>query len=353
MLILALMLIYRKELMKVGRKYLILFVIFGVLVVMPMGLSIIINPSSLNRAKSTSFTSNVDFAPFTAKRVEVDRQNKDYIGLAIDNRRAVYVRQVAGGYISHFDPNWLFIKGDQPRHHAPGMGLLYLWEIPFLLIGIYFIIFHDKFDKKSKIFIFTWLLISIIPAAITNDVPHAGRTLNSIPTFQILTAAGLLASYLFLNETVKNKITRYSLFIAFALIVAFNFVYFLNQYFVQQNYFSSKDWQYGWKEAIGYVNSVSNQYERVVVTNVTPLDQSYAFFLFNMKYPPQKYLSQNHDINNHNFEKFEFRNIDWSNDRNMRNTLFVGRPSDFNNEKILKTVKYKNGDDAIKIVVPQ
>jgi 4-amino-4-deoxy-L-arabinose transferase-like glycosyltransferase len=353
LLMLALILIYREDLLKIAKKYLFLFIATGILVILPMALTIIVNPASLNRASSTNFTNDTHFFEKSPTRILLDKENNDYIGLILDNRRLVYVRQIAGGYLSHFDPNWLFIKGDQPRHHAPGMGLLYLWELPFLLIGIYFIIFNKNFEKKSKILLFVWFLIAAIPASITQDVPHAGRTLNSLPTWQIFTAAGLLAAYLFLNEKVKRKFVRYFIFLTFIVIASFNFIYFLNQYFVQQNYFNSKDWQYGWKEAINYVDSVSGKYDRIVITDKTPLDQSYIFFLFNLKYSPKKYLSQQHDINNHNFEKFEFRNIDWGVDHNMKNTLFVGRPSDFNDGQVLKTIKYMDGEDAIKIVVPQ
>lgn len=354
LLIVCLIFIYRKDLIKMSKKYVLLFVCTGLLVVAPMILTIIFTPNSLNRAKVTSIVNDTEFSYNTPYRLEADQKNKDVIGLVIDNRRVVYARQMAGAYLSHFDPNWLFIKGDQERHHAPGMGLMYLWELPFLLLGLYFILFNDKFDKKSKAVLFAWFLISAIPASITREVPHAARTLNFLPTFQIFTAAGILATYIFLNEKLKNKFIKLSVYFVFVLIVLFNFVYFLDQYFVQQNYFNSKDWQYGWKEAVNYINSVSSDYDKVVVTNVTPLDQSYMFFLFNSKYSPGKYLSKNHDVNNHNFSNFEFRNIDWNNDRNLKNTLFVGRSSDFSGEnlEVIKTIKYLDGEDAIKIVRP-
>ena len=77
------------------------------------------------------------------------------------------------------------------------------------------------------------------------------------------------------------------------------------------------------------------------------------FFLFYLKYPPDKYQAIPHDISNHNFDKFEFRKIDWDKDRNLKQTLFVGRPVDFKNGTYpLKTIKYLNGEDAIEIVRP-
>ena len=356
LLMILLVIIYKKELFRINKKYLLSFFAVGLLVALPMLFSIVKNPQSLNRAKSTSFVSDTKFFPHTAKRLMVDRQNNDYVGLVMDNRRVVYARQIIGAYLSHYDLNWLFVTGDLPRHHAPGMGLLYLWELPFLLFGIYCFIFSEKFNKKSKLLLLSWFLLAPIPASISNDVPQAGRTLNFLPTMQIFIAVGLISSISRLSNIryqIANIQIKYLIFTMYFLFLIFNISYYLNQYFVQQNYFYSKDWQYGYENAIEYVNWVKGDYEKVVVSDETPLDQSYMFFLFYLKYPPAKYQMSPHNINNHNFDKFEFRKIDWEKDQNLENTLFVGRPTDFNaSSRLLKTFEYLNGEDAIKIVKP-
>lgn len=271
------------------------------------------------------------------------------MGLVFDNRRTVYVRQSIGAYLSHFNPNWLFIEGDLPRHHAPNMGLLYLWELPFLLIGLYFLIF-GKFSRKTKLFIFSWFLISPIPAAVTNDVPHAVRTLNFLPTYQIFVALGIYSFYVWLRGFVKMAPVRNVIIILGILVALFNFTFFLNQYFSQQNYYYSKDWQYGYEEAVEFVSS--QDYEKIVVSSEVPLDQSYIFFLFYLKYPPEDFQNAKTTVGNHNFDKYEFREIDWKNDQNLENTLFVGRAEDIEGGEILKTINYLNGETAIVIAKP-
>lgn len=347
---LSLIMIFRKELWGIGKKYIVPFFIIGFLVVAPLLISIVMNPESLNRARSTSFIAENKFFSHTPERVSIDKQNNDYLGAIIDNRRVVYLRQSIGAYLSHFNPNWLFIVGDLPRHHAPNMGLLYHFELPFLLMGLYYLIF-GKFSRKTKIFIFSWFFIAPIPAAVTNDVPHAVRTLNFLPTYQIFVGLGIYSFYLWLRSFVKMAPVR-NVIIGFGILIAlFNFMFFLNQYFSQQNYYYSKDWQYGYKEAVEFV-SLQKDYGKIVVSNEVPLDQSYIFFLFYLKYPPQEFQNKNTTVGNHDFDKYEFREIDWKSDQNLKNTLFVGRAEDIEGGEILKKIDYLNGETAILIAKP-
>ena len=144
------------------------------------------NRAALLRVTGTSiFSYQKELLKTDIQKLEHDRLNNDKLGLILDNRRITYAKTIVAGYISHFDPNWLFVKGDIARHHAPNMGLLYLFEFPFLFIGIYGLIF-GKFDKKAKLLIFSWFLIAPIPASITSGVPHAVRTLNFYQHFRSL-----------------------------------------------------------------------------------------------------------------------------------------------------------------------
>src|SRR5205807_1795009 len=100
-----------------------------------------------------------------------------------------------------------------------------------------------NYDKKLKVFILGWFLLAAIPASITQDVPHSVRTMNFLPMYPLLTTLGILGMA---GMLAKKKIFV-NLFVGLLVIVAgFNFLYYLNQYFVQQNYFNALDWQYGY-----------------------------------------------------------------------------------------------------------
>lgn len=349
LLALALVIIYRKELLSKSRKHLILPVIIGFILILPMLFYTVTNKNALQRAQGVSiFSQKTDQLEQNTLRLLADRENKDILGLVLDNRRILFAKEVASGYLSHFDLNWLFINGDISRHHAPHMGLLYIFELPFIFIGIYMLLF-GSFKRQTKLIIFSWLLLAPVPASVTSGVPHAVRALNLLPTWQIFIAIGVIGSILLISKLRFSKVIIFAYFL-FAL---FNFVYYLNQYFVQQNYFTAIDWQYGYEKIISQVEKESLSYKKIVVSNQAPMDQSYMFFLFYLKYPPELYQAVSSSggfRENHSFGKYEFRPIDWKSDQNMPDTLFVGRPSDFGeNAEIINYVDYPNGNRAMEI----
>jgi 4-amino-4-deoxy-L-arabinose transferase-like glycosyltransferase len=347
-----------RQIFAVPRRYLIVALIVGAVVFAPVAIYHLTNEQAFARAQGVSvFADQTSFLRDSAQNLLIDQKRGDILGLLFDNRRVAFLKAVIAGYIVHFDLNWLFIQGDLPRHHAPFMGLLYLWELPFLLIGIYMLVFA-KLERITKIIIFGWMLLSPVPASITSGVPHAVRTLNFLPTFQIFVAFGLLAVFveiLKIKTTIAKINLRYFAFATFFLIILFNFFYYLNQYFVQQNYYTSADWQYGYKEAVEFVEKVGGKYDKIIVTNKPHLDQSYMFFLFFLHYPPHLYQQVSKNASGgfretHSFGKYEFRPIEWNKDR-AKKTLFVGRPEDFPADaKVLKTIYFLNNQPAIKIV---
>ena len=359
-LFLILILIYWRQILKVSRKWIIGAVLLGILLSIPMFSALINDPNSLLRAKGVSvFSDQTQFLARNVAKYADDVESHDIIGIVVDNRRVEYAKAVIAGYIAHFNLNWLFITGDIERHHAPNMGLLYLFELPFLLIGIYQLVFGN-FSKKTKLTVFAIFLIAPIPASITSGVPHAVRTINFLPTFQILTAMGIMAALQFVSSikyqvlSIKYLKLRIILYTFFFILSSFNIIYFINQYFVQQNYYHSESWQYGWKHAIDYIKPIESKYDKVVVSNDRPLDQSYIFFLYYLKYDPKIYQSEGGTRTggfkeDHKFDNFEFRIINWN--KEEEGGLYVGRPEDFPEDiQTLKKINYLNGKPAIMIV---
>lgn len=352
LLFLLLAVIFRKELLGVPKKYLGIAVLVGLTLIIPLGFYVATQEQALLRARGVSFFA--DTTPFlgrTADRLFVDNQTGDAIGKIFDNRRITYIVAAIGGYASHFDFNWLFISGDQPRHHAPNMGLLYLIEFPFMLIGIYHLIFGN-FSKATKLVIFAWFFIAPVPASITSGVPHSIRTLNFLPVFQILIALGII----FAVQKISPFKFRKILICGCLLLFVFNIAYYLNQYFVQQNYYFSEYWQYGYKEAVEEVKRIEGKYTKIIVSNKPHLDQSYMFFLFHLAYPPAQYQEEAKNASggfreNHAFGKYEFRPIEWERELKGSEILFVGRPEDFPSDAhTVKTIHFLNGKEAIRII---
>lgn len=350
--------IFYKKVFSLPRKYIAIAVACGLLIISPLFLYTLTNKEVFSRAQGVSFLS--DKTPLlrdTVEKLTKDRENNDIVGLVFDNRRIVYFKTFFSGYLSHFDLNWLFLKGDFTinRHHAPDMGLLYLVELPFLIIGIYMLLFGEV-NKKTKYFILLWLLLAPIPASISTGVPHAVRTLNFLPTFQIFVAIGIFISYLFISKKINEKPLRVFIYCFFASIAIFNFTYYLNQYFVQQNFFYASDWQYGYKELVAFIKPRMSQYQKIIVSSNGSFNQSYIFFLFHMQYDPKKYLesggssSDGSPVKNKKFANIEFGDINYKHG-NEKKILLVGAPEDFPEEfKVLKQIYYPDMSVAMKVV---
>lgn len=332
------------------KKYYIAGVGVAILLGAPLVIDILTNSDVLLRAKGVSvFSEQTSLLARSSEKLIEDRNAGYLLGLIFDNRRVEFVKQIIAGYLSHFDLNWLFISGDIARHHAPFMGLLYLWQVPILLVGIYTIVFL-KVRTLIKVLIIGYLLLVPIPASITSGVPHAVRTMNFLGVLDIVLALGMIQSLVFLKH--KKSYIKFPIIVISSLVIIFNFIYYLNQYFVQQNYFNSRDWLYGYKEIVRFVHPIHTKYQNIIVANNQPLDQSHMFFLFYTQYPPEKYLEEGGTASGgfrekrNAFQNYIFRPIDWNTEKS--GNLIIGRPGDIPKDaKILKTVNYLDGDQAI------
>jgi hypothetical protein len=323
--------------------------VLGIIMVIPL-VFLLINPSNLIRLTGTSSISDqTRLLSRNIVKLTDAKEKGDILGTIFANRRITYGQILLNGYLSHFNFNWLFITGDQERHKAPGMGLLYWWELPFLLIGLYAFAASPLFSKRMKLIIFSWFLISPVAASPTTELPHAIRTLVFLPTFQIFVGVGLLTSWNYLQK--GNQYVRKGIYIILPVFMLFNFVYYMNNYYVQMNREYSKYWQYGYKQAVAYASENYEKYDRMVVS--TKLEQPHIFFLFYIKYPPEKYLHHGGTYSGgfaeerNKFEKYEFRKFNLETEHLPGKTLYIGTPSEIP-EGGLYAIYYLDGSEAIR-----
>ncbi len=354
LLVLTLAILWRRELFRDYRKVAI-GVIIGLLTVAPL-IPVATDKAMLTRLQGTSSLSDTTgLLMRTVKKLEEDKMHGDTIGALFDNRRLVYAATLMDGYISHYSFRWLFLTGDNDRHHAPDNGLLYLWELPFLLWGIFSI--WKKGGKVSQL-LFTWFLIAPIAASPTSETPHAIRTLVFLPTFQIFTATGLLAFVSRVREGIsQNNALRKWFTIGIAgsvgMVIVFNTLFYFHMYYSHLNQEDSRFWQYGYAQAVKYAEAHKAKYKKIVVS--IKLEQPHMFFLFYTKYDPATYLAQGgtasggfREIRNH-FDKYDFRAIgEWSKEIHDGSVLYIGTPKEIPSGA-QHSIYYLNGEEAIRI----
>lgn len=346
LLLILLALIFRRELFQT-KKYVGTAIIIGIVTVTPL-LPVFFNTTTFTRlAGTSSLADQTALLSSSVKRLGYDRAIGDTAGLLFDNRRIVWMKKIVEGYVSHFSLRWLFLTGDNERHHAPDMGLMYLMELPFFLYGIYA---TTKHGGMFAWFLIGWLLIAPVAASPTTELPHAIRTLVFLPVLQLITAFGLLKSYAVIAKS-KRLIIRLAAYFFIGLFVI-NIIYYLHMYFVHMNLEFSKSWQYGYKQAVEFAQAHKSQYKKIVVS--TKLEQPHMFFLFYTKYDPAKYLAEGGTVSggfeerNNRFDVYEFRTIQWDREIHDGNTLYIGTPGEIPSPGTL-TISYLNGSAAILI----
>lgn len=247
-----------------------------------------------------------DLTPINQSIEYRQRNNFSFLSNIFYNRRIFYLHEYAQNYFDSFSPTFLFTKGDvNPRFSTQLIGQLYIFDLILIPIGIFFL-----FKKKQQytFLILGWLLISPLGPSTAKETPHALRLIHILPTFQLLSAYGIYELF----RNIKEK----KLFISTAVIfIAFELFYYLHSYYVHWPKMYSGEWQYGYREATTVAKDNYQDFDNIIVTNA--LGRPYIYFLFYMKYPPEKFQNNAEVtkdrfffIDVHAFDKFKFGNPD-------------------------------------------
>ncbi|MBI2420747.1 MAG: glycosyltransferase family 39 protein [Candidatus Levybacteria bacterium] len=187
----------------------------------------------------------------------------------------------ASNYLDYFSGNFLFIKGGLPIwFRTEGIGLVYLVELPFLLIGI--VLLSVNKNKMYKLPLL-WLLIAPLAAAMTiDDIPNVRRSLVMLPMIEIISAFGFL--YI-LKKT--SKLLRISVIFITAIFLIYNFVSFIHQYFahmpIHKNWYRNE----GFGEMVKTVKNSYGKADKIIITK--DAGGIYPLILFYMQYDPKTY----------------------------------------------------------------
>lgn len=310
------------------------------------------------RFLATNDLNIVRYQAEAAKMILRDKEiGAEFAGRIFHNRRLAMLNYENAekffyNYLLHFSPEFLFIKGDVPLHHAPGFGMMYFFDLLLLLLGGF--AYLVKYRNRRNLILPIWLLLSPIPAAVTWQSPHAVRTEIILPTLQMISALGLLELFLFIRS--ESRLIYLSATVLSVIIFFYQVGSYLHQYYAHTNIELSKNWLYGRKEATAFTEKAKESYVKVVVSS--KVDMPYIFWLFYSKYPPEKLLAEGGTVSggfaetkNH-FDKYEFHSFDFEKmNKTPRKILLVGTPEEFPIEaNVLKTIYYLDGTAALKIV---
>jgi len=248
--------------------------------------------TSLSRFSGTSvFGKQTEILNRSVSYLKEDSASGNVIGQFVNNRRIVWAEAIGNGYLRHFSPTWLFITGDHQRHHAPDMGLLYLVELPLLIVGL---VVLSRISGRGKTLIVSWILLAPVAATMTFETPHAVRAYVMLPMLVMIVSLGIagilnVGSFI-LNSTssdwrAKILLSLVSCFLCIGYII--NISYYLTMYYVALNLEFAREWQYGYRQVVEIAEKKRQEGSTIVMSE--KLEQPYIFVLFYTAYDPATY----------------------------------------------------------------
>lgn len=263
-------------------------------------------------------------------------------------------------YLAYFSPSFLFYSGlPMTIPDSYGMGVLYLFEIITIPMGIYSLI-KNKYSGRN--IIFTWIFLGIVPASLTNNEQHPGRSILIFPAVILISAIGLHELIKIILKIPKT-FSKYAALSLISLLVVWDILHALIAYTVYFPAQRDEDFMNGTKEAVIYALQNQGKYKEIVFDPyrgvVAPYIVSipHMYILFYSKYDPavyQKEIKRTGD-EYYGFGKYTIRRINWPVDRNSKDTLYIGSPwvlseKDIPSENILKRIYLTNGSLAFLVV---
>lgn len=269
-------------------------------------------------------------------------------------------------YLNYLQPDFIFFNGlNMTSPGTLGLGILYLFELPWLIIGSIYFIKH-KIPHKS--FFVIWLLAGIVPDSLTNNQQAAGRLIHIAPVIYLVTTLGATQFFKYILSLRRTfiKILLLAGFSAFTAVVIIHVFLIFTVHFPRAK---GESFDEGLKDAVLYVREHQSEYKEVVfdprrgIEGPYIVSNPYMSVLFYTHYDPHIYQTEPKGLSQDKtyffrFNKYVFRNINWIEDNNKKNTLFIGSPwslpeKDLKEGELLKKIYLKNGYPAFYIVSPK
>lgn len=353
LIVLVFFLLNRKLLVN-KKKEVIIFLTILITLLIPLAVSFIFGPDK-TRAQNTFITNDVEFI----RNIKIDSLTEAASPFVLfDNQLLLFFHWIRK-YLAYLQPSFLFFNGlNLTTSGTYGSGVIYLFELPFLILGIISLI---KEKIQNKRLMLAWILIGLLPASLTLTEQHYGRSLIISPMLIGLSSIGIIAFLKFVNKHL-SKARKTIFYIGFSAIIIWNLLLVFLLYTIHFPNQRGEDFMEGTKETVLYALKNSSRYNEIVfdprrgVQGPYIISVPHLYILFYSKYDPAKFQREAKKIgDSFNFDKFTIRDIKWTEDKNLKNTLFIGSPwsfieKDLTESWILERIYLKNGNRAFLIV---
>lgn len=280
------------------------------------------------------------------------------------NKISYLFHRFSSNYLSYISPNFLFTEGVSEWSYGmiPGRGVLYTLEIIPLLFAVS-VFFKNKKDLGLK-FLFSWVVISIVPASLSKGAGGSGtRAATMMPAIQILSAFGVVTLFGWLKDKFNVlKLNNLALGIVLGLYL-FSFAFFVEDYLYHEKVRGAKAMQYGMKNVIQRMDSVSGDYNEIILSRSLSVPNIWVQFYLKidpilvqqasrnwLDYEKENLVSID-QMGSYSLGKYVFGAIEKDKLPGEKGMLVVGKPDEFKaGQEALKTINFPDGVPAYLIV---
>jgi len=280
LMLVGFLIIYRDEFLKFFKKQKLIFV--SAVMIFCIGLSLIVlvgtqNSNTIKFSGLSVFSTDLYKDQIFANRNYLSNQ-PTLVSRMYVNRPVLILEKLSSNFFKALSADFLFFNGGaNGSHDTKGLGKLFLFQAPLLLLGVWSLFVPKPFlNSKGKKVLSVWFLASLVAPVITLEPAHATRFSPSIIPFAITSALGLL--YLF--EKLKSSAKKIQLAVFTALIIFFGFDLsraFITYYLVAPIR-DVDNWHWYAKPLVEKIDQLNSQYQEIYFAGKTW--SPYIYFLF-------------------------------------------------------------------------
>lgn len=284
MFIVALGIVFFKDVIKVPKKNLLISTVLFTIFSLPVIYSILAGGGSQRFGYISVFTDpTIPHEVGTAR--DLDLFSNASMSRLFHNKFVMWSAAIGNNYLKAFSTEFLFVKGDlNLRHSINNVGLFYKIEALAMLLGV-IVFFKAKKIKPLQYFVAFWILGGVVPSAITRDGGnHATRLIIVLAPLVFFVAVGIsaLSSY-------KNRFVGFLLVGGYLIILGSLFFHYQHQYWVHNPLNSERWWHYGWQESVETIREIEGNYDKIIISSAD--EPPWVFFAAWYNYPPKEWHS--------------------------------------------------------------
>lgn len=345
-LLISFLFIFRKRFQSLAFKSLILPTILTIALIFPLFWVMLTNSDSRYRPQTVFITQDANLGQ------QIESSKLENLTLS----KLFYYKTISDysftRYLSQLNLLYLFGNGLDLTNQGPiGVGPLLFLQLPFLILGIMYLLKRDQIMEEKK-FIMVWILIGMMPSGLTFEPFSPHRSMMVFTMFNILSATGLYVFVGWVNN-FRNSFIRVSIFSLGILLFLVNIIYFFHIYFVNYPFEKSQSLHWPFKQVAEFAWSKYPNFDAIIFDplfgEAAPVigTGAHYYLAYYGKYPPAKFQKEYRVGKKPReviFDKFSIRKIDWGEDQKLQKTLLIlsswsidPRILEKNRDKIIKT----------------